>query len=300
MDFVAKRLTFLLLSGVVLTAGCASTPDGALFGPADVFREPSGLQKGEAAVVVFREEAGGVAVVPTIWVDGRVAAAMNPGRYSQSILCAGERRIGIAERGDSVSPVVYAPATFSEGQASYFKVVSDAVGGFHLEPADAARSRAALGQISQRSHLVSRVTAACGGVDEVPEVVEINLSADAIFAFDQATVAGILPQGRQSLDALANQILGLPRPVQRLVVTGHADRLGRVAYNDALSLQRAQSVSEYLRNKGVTVAMDVVGSGSRDPISVGCAGQRPTQDLIACLQPDRRISVRAIWSENSP
>ncbi|OYU98452.1 MAG: hypothetical protein CFE45_16460 [Burkholderiales bacterium PBB5] len=80
-----------------------------------------------------------------------------------------------------------------------------------------------------------------------------------------------------------------------IVVEGHADRLGSTAYNQTLSLQRADAVKAYL-----------VTSGGFDPAKVTTAGKGETAPttkpedcqaslhqaaLRLCLQPDRRVDV---------
>lgn len=60
------------------------------------------------------------------------------------------------------------------------------------------------------------------------------------------------------------------RPAPEVTVIGHTDRTGSVAINDALSLKRAQSVRELIRQTGIAVEhMAVFGLGSREPIAAG-------------------------------
>lgn len=59
----------------------------------------------------------------------------------------------------------------------------------------------------------------------------------------------IAPDYQQQLDLIAKALRGYPSLQARL--TGHADQRGDQEYNQALSMQRAISVKQYLINKGV-------------------------------------------------
>jgi len=57
------------------------------------------------------------------------------------------------------------------------------------------------------------------------------------------------------------------RPVADIIVIGHTDRVGDAAYNDALSLQRAEALRELLIEKGGDAArIGVAGRGEREPL----------------------------------
>jgi OOP family OmpA-OmpF porin len=52
-----------------------------------------------------------------------------------------------------------------------------------------------------------------------------------------------------------------------LVITGHTDRVGSVEANDALSLQRANTVRELLISQGFKPALiETIGRGEREPL----------------------------------
>ncbi|MET0544438.1 MAG: OmpA family protein, partial [Variovorax sp.] len=89
-------------------------------------------------------------------------------------------------------------------------------------------------------------------VAPAPSMRRITLSADALFAFDRAGAADMLPKGRTELDVLAAALRSQAVRIQSLVVTGHTDRLGSESYNAALSLRRASTVRDYLQAAGVT------------------------------------------------
>jgi len=119
---------------------------------------------------------------------------------------------------------------------------------------------------------------------------KITLGADGLFRFDGSSLADLLPEGRRKLDALTAEIKGSVKSVDAVKVTGHTDRLGSNAYNNALSMARANTVRDYLVQAGVAVQnMQVEGKGESEP-KVQCA-QAGRAQLIACLAPNRRVEV---------
>ena len=133
-----------------------------------------------------------------------------------------------------------------------------------------------------------------------PVIEKISLSADVLFPFNSAE---LLPGGEQKLDQLAQDAQGAN--VDKVVLTGHADRIGSEEYNQQLSEERAQAVADYLAQKGVDSSrIAAEGKGKSEPVtgnecnSLGKESNR-NQKLIACLQPDRRVDAELLGSRES-
>lgn len=121
-----------------------------------------------------------------------------------------------------------------------------------------------------------------------PPVKRIQLSADALFAFDKSDLGNMQKQGPgwSELEAALRNTSG----IDRVLVVGHTDRLGSVAHNNVLSAARAKTMGEYLAGRGVPAnRIRTVGNGSREPV-VQCPSL-PQAALIACLAPNRRVDV---------
>jgi outer membrane protein OmpA-like peptidoglycan-associated protein len=117
----------------------------------------------------------------------------------------------------------------------------------------------------------------------------VRLSADALFAFDSATLT---EAGRRSVDALLQQVRSASQ-VQTIQVLGYTDRIGSDGYNQVLSQRRAQAVRDALVQGGVPAAAIVAeGRGKADPL-VQCA-QGNRQAVIACLAPNRRVEISGL------
>ena len=121
-----------------------------------------------------------------------------------------------------------------------------------------------------------------------PRIEKYTLSATEMFAFNSAALT--LPQLK--LDEIANA-LNAHAEVRNVVVTGYADRIGSMQYNQALSERRAGSVKDYLISKGVTAnRLQAQGRGEANPVVVCTNKNRPA--LIKCLEPNRRVEIEQI------
>lgn len=118
-----------------------------------------------------------------------------------------------------------------------------------------------------------------------PQVERINLSADALFRFNQSDAADMLPEGKATLDRLAENLVSCQAHIDGIALTGHTDRLGSEQYNYNLGLQRAQTVKNYLQGKGVQAPISVASAGESQPVTTACTGTRATAALKACLHP---------------
>lgn len=302
----------LAATAAVVLGGCAG---GKLHGPAGSFAELQPTQANEAILVFFRES-GTEGRVPLVLANDRVVGSLLAGRYAQARVCAGAFMAGAADRADVVGVPQYQPVTVQAGQAVYLQVMEGAQGQFELKPLDAALARERLSKLQAASHIINRhvpdctpkVVSAVAPV-VVPEVVpavpvptvpvllkRVELGADALFRFDRSGTDDMLPQGRAALVKLVDDIRRHDVAVERLRLTGHTDRLGTDAYNNRLSQQRAATVGDFLRRAGLTMPMEAVGKGEQEPIATGCVGEKATPALVACLQPDRRVSIDLIGS----
>lgn len=93
--------------------------------------------------------------------------------------------------------------------------------------------------------------------------LELNIPND--ISFDTGSAA-IKPPLRAVLDPFANSLRD--DPSARLRIIGHTDSTGSDAINNPLSLDRAQSVRDYLVARGVSSQrVEVMGRGDREPVA---------------------------------
>ncbi|MGV0960235.1 MAG: OmpA family protein [Limnohabitans sp.] len=126
--------------------------------------------------------------------------------------------------------------------------------------------------------------------------VKVKLEADSLFGFDQDTLQA---DGKLALDKLIMALQAVN--LDAIQVTGHTDHLGSKAYNDKLSLRRAQAVQSYLvQMGGIPVhKITAIGVGSSQPETQPkeCKGSKATEALITCLHVDRRVKVDVTGSQ---
>lgn len=128
----------------------------------------------------------------------------------------------------------------------------------------------------------------------VPTNEKISVAADALFDFNKATLR---PAGKAKLDELVEKASAINLEV--ILAVGHTDRLGSVAYNQALSEKRAAAVKNYLVSKGIDPSrVYAEGKGKSQPVTGDtCVGNKKTKALIECLQPDRRVDIEVIGTK---
>lgn len=78
---------------------------------------------------------------------------------------------------------------------------------------------------------------------------------------------------------------------QQVMVTGYTDKLGNSTYNQALSAQRANTVSELLVQHGVDSNSITVDANGATRLYKDCEGQIKSESTVACLAPNRRVNV---------
>lgn len=96
-----------------------------------------------------------------------------------------------------------------------------------------------------------------------PATEKVSFAADAFFDFDKTALK---PEGKAKLDDLAEKIKGLN--LEAVISVGHTDSVGSDAYNEKLSVKRADAVKSYLAGKGVDASkIYAEGKGEKQPVA---------------------------------
>jgi OOP family OmpA-OmpF porin len=115
-----------------------------------------------------------------------------------------------------------------------------------------------------------------------PVAEKVTLAADVLFDFDKAVLKN---EGKAKLDDLATKVNAINLEV--VIAIGHTDSIGADAYNQKLSVRRAESVKAYLVSKGVAPnRIYTEGKGEKQPVA-----SNKTADG---RQKNRRVEIEVI------
>ena len=96
-----------------------------------------------------------------------------------------------------------------------------------------------------------------------PTSEKVTFAADTFFDFDKAVLK---PEGKAKLDDLTSKIKNITLEV--IIAVGHTDSVGSDAYNQKLSLRRAEAVKAYMVSKGIEAnRVYTEGKGEKQPVA---------------------------------
>jgi len=121
----------------------------------------------------------------------------------------------------------------------------------------------------------------------VPTSEKVSYSADAFFDFDKAILK---PAGKASLDELSSKLGGMNLEV--IIAVGHTDSVGTDAYNQKLSIRRAEAVKAYLKGKGIEeTRIYTEGKGESQPKADNATAEGRAQN--------RRVEIEVVGTRGA-
>jgi OOP family OmpA-OmpF porin len=314
----ARSTLWMGMLGLVLCASAWAQNNNAgysriqAFG--QVFVQPERVVDQQTRMIFYRtRQSSSVYGAASVYVNGAYHASLVPGGYSELCLPTGNVELGLktVEVGRTVKDDLDTITVIRGvgGQNQYFRVKEVGRGRQVLQPVAMQEALTELSGTREQIHTVSRVPGAsecsinrgapaapvyAAPVAPAPVAVApqtITLAADALFAFGRSDLYAMSPIGRASLDALVQRLRGEYIKLDRLHIIGHADPIGQPASNERLSMERAQTVRDYLYQSGLSnVQITSEGRGSREPAVTQC-GWGASPEAIACHAPNRRVVI---------
>ncbi len=115
-----------------------------------------------------------------------------------------------------------------------------------------------------------------------PTSEKVSFAADALFDFDKAVLK---PEGKAKLDDLTSKLSSVNLEV--IIAVGHTDSVGADAYNQKLSVRRADAVKTYLVSKGVeSNRVYTEGKGEKQPVA--------DNKTAAGREKNRRVEIEVV------
>ena len=117
------------------------------------------------------------------------------------------------------------------------------------------------------------------GFEQTDEGWELQMAGKLLFDLNSDRID---PGHRATVERMGRALAGVG--IDRLRVEGHTDDLGSDAYNDRLSLRRAQTVAQVLGDAGIPLdRITVRGFGRSRPLVSGRGGQRENRRVAIII-----------------
>jgi len=116
---------------------------------------------------------------------------------------------------------------------------------------------------------------------------KVTYAADAFFDFDKSVVK---PAGKAKLDDMISKVKGINLEV--IIAVGHTDSVGSEAYNQKLSVRRAEAVKAYLVTKGIEKnRIYTEGKGEKQPVASNKTPEGRTKN--------RRVEIEVVGTRKN-
>jgi OOP family OmpA-OmpF porin len=245
----------------------------------------------QLAQVVFYHPNNGDSGVANVYVDREFQSALKNGEFTVFCVPAGTHIIESYLNDDPRYEGKQKPTSVAQlnGGDTYFLETNRAAG--VGTPVTASRTQAENQLFGYKaSTIINRASAvrAC-------EYLDGSTLGNILFRFAGKNKADIEEGGVAIVQNMANQLnmvnqLGNQPQISRVNIVGHADPVGTAAFNQKLSVQRAQTVKKILASYGIaSERLFTIGMGASNP-TVDCSGLKGTERNF-CNRANRRVDI---------
>jgi OOP family OmpA-OmpF porin len=287
---------------------------------ADSYNLGASVAAGQSRVIFYRPQNAPTRGAISVLVNEQYHASLIAGGYSFICLTPGQVELGVRQMDVELRPNkdgldAISAIDLKSGQTYYMKVDEQQGRRIFLRPVAVSLALQELASTRLQVHTVSRVKPVqeCRTVD-APQVTAVTpqgpaysaapayvsppaagqsyqLAGDTLFAFNRSDRGGLTQDGVMAIQRLLNQIRMEYSRIDRIHVIGHADPLGNDYSNERLSIERAQTVRDYIEVAGqLNGRVSTEGRGSREPVVRHCS-RITSPESMACNQPNRRVAV---------
>ncbi|WP_104489762.1 OmpA family protein [Acinetobacter indicus] len=261
----------------------------------------------EQSMVVFirkPEAVKGSAV--NIFVGGEYLTSLQEGGYKVIPLCAAPTNLTAAFTDINLNypSVREQNNTFdlSQSRIHYFSVTQVENGQPILKALTAQQAKLAMKNTREQVNTLPRVekNRGCSKViyqqvhTSQPVIEKYTLAASALFVYSKFGSADVLQKGRDEIAAIANEIKKDETQIGHIAVIGYTDPMGSDAFNQQLSLKRAETVRALMVSHGLSKQKILVeGRGEQDLVVQDCESRFATNKEARneCNEPNRRVEI---------
>lgn len=288
-----KKLVIATTVALALSA-CTIRNDGALehwknYGSDDL---STAQLSDKQALAVFYRTADFQGPALNVYINGDYQASLLEKSYSPVAVCASHQLVSASyttnqQFGNRTQGSSY---TLPVKEVAFFRATTDAAGNPAFERVEADVAREELKALNGKvTHTLPRVVSD----KECKDVVLSNtvLSAHALWGLDKYSYKDMLAKGKQEIAEFAEFAKGNDQ-IGRIEVRGYTDPEASVAYNQALSERRANTVRKALVQAGVSQEISAKGYGKTNLVVANCADlHKDRKARAACNQPNRRVEI---------
>jgi len=305
----------LALQAQPTTEPASATPQViAKFG--DKFQIEQRAPSQQARLFVYRQ-ANAMRTAPVnIYLEGRFHTALLSGGYTE--FCAAPGRLAIQSVYDDAQTMHLGkeapgqPWLLKAGEILRLRINEGGTAAMPLLEVAPEPAKKELALTAAQIHVLSRAPAAqtcdvpaplpaplppatlapvpvVAAAAKAPVPRAYALQADALFEFGKTELK---VTGYNAIEAMAQQLKRDYNHVDRIRVVGHSDPVGKPKRNRDLSLARAETVADQLRDRGIKPVhgFKVEGQGEKSLVKTDC-GTKPTPANKLCNAPNRRVEI---------